>query len=138
MFKQAVNHIFNLVMFLALAFVLSLLHPKPAKASCYSDGVRQGVIQKFSSKGFLSKSWEGEMVQAGVRGKSDGSGNSSLSNIWKFSVTDAAVAKKLEEAMFDGGTVTVKYCKALIRNPLATSTPYEVTDVRVPKVPANG
>lgn len=112
------------------AIILSLGFASSASADCYSSGVRQGDIQKFSQKGLINKSWEGEMVQEGIRGKGVGSGRS-LTNIWKFSVTNASVAAKLEEASFGGKSVVVKYCQSAIRNPLTQDTPYEVTDVRI-------
>jgi hypothetical protein len=103
-----------------------------AKADCYSEGVRSGTVQKFSSKGLINKSWEGEMVQEGVRVKAKGQG-AGVTNIWKFSVLKPEVAKKLNDAIFNGGEVTVKYCQSAFVNPLAQDTPYEVTDVRVNK-----
>jgi hypothetical protein len=103
-----------------------------ANADCYSEGVRSGVIQKFSNKGLISKSWEGEMVQEGVRVKAKGQG-AGVTNIWKFSVLKADVAQKINDAMFNGGEVTVKYCQSFIKNLFAQDTSYEVTDVRVNK-----
>lgn len=99
-----------------------------AMADCYSSGVRVGFIQKFSLKGFINKSWEGEMVQGGIRDK-----NASVTNIWKFSVTDANVAKKIEDAMFEGGDVAVKYCQSYIKIGLIANTDYIVTDAKAQK-----
>lgn len=99
-------------------------------AGCYSSGVRKGVIQKFSQKGFVNKSWEGELVQEGIGTQGQGS-TRTLTNVWKFSVTDANVAAKVDQAVFDtGGNVVVKYCQSLIRNPLTQNTSYEVVDVK--------
>jgi hypothetical protein len=103
-----------------------------ANAGCYSEGIRVGEVQKFSEKGFVVKSWEGEMVQEGIRGKG-ASGDRTLTNIWKFSVDDATVAKKMNDALFEGGPVTVKYCKKFFNTGLTSSTGYIVTDVRVKK-----
>lgn len=115
---------------LIAAIVLALGFSATASAGCYSEGVRKGTIQKFSQKGLVNKSWEGELVQDGIRGK--GAGNQrTLTNLWKFSVTDKSVAAKLDEAVFEGKEVTVKYCESLVRNPLTQNTPYEVTAVRV-------
>jgi hypothetical protein len=97
-----------------------------AQAECYSEGIRSGIVQKFSSKGLVNKSWEGEMVQDGIRTKQ----NSGITNIWKFSVLKPEVAKKIETLMFDGKPVTVKYCQSFIRNPLVSNTNYEVVDVK--------
>lgn len=53
----------------------------------YSDGERAGLLQKFSRKGWVCKTYEGELalyVVAGVQPE-----------IWYFSVRDAALARQL-------------------------------------------
>lgn len=100
-----------------------------ATAECYSEGIRKGDIQKFSMKGIVTKSWEGEMVQEGIRTKSK-DGVAGITNIWKFSVTDPAVAKKIEDAMFAGGNISVKYCQSALHNTFVSDTSYIVIDAR--------
>jgi hypothetical protein len=53
----------------------------------YSDGDRAGVLQKFSRKGWVCKTWEGELAQYVVPGLSP--------QIWQFTVRDATVASQL-------------------------------------------
>jgi hypothetical protein len=53
----------------------------------YSEGDRAGVLQKFSRKGWLCKTYEGELAQYIVAGVAP--------QIWVFSVRDEAVAKAL-------------------------------------------
>ena len=53
----------------------------------YSDGERAGLLQKFSRKGWVCKTYEGELalyVVAGVQPE-----------IWYFSVRDPALARQL-------------------------------------------
>jgi hypothetical protein len=114
----------------ALAIVFAL--PALAQAECYSEGVRVGTIQKFSQKGLLNKSWEGEMVMDGVKAHSSKNGVA-VTNIWRFSVLRSDVAKKIDDAVFQGGTVAVKYCQSIFKNPLVQNTSYEVIDVAVRK-----
>jgi hypothetical protein len=57
----------------------------------YSDGERAGVLQKFSRKGWLCKTQEGEIAQYLVAGISP--------QMWEFSVRDPAVAKQLDLAV---------------------------------------
>ncbi|HEY3658912.1 MAG TPA: hypothetical protein VGL34_28405 [Steroidobacteraceae bacterium] len=57
----------------------------------YSDGERAGVLQKFSRKGWLCKTQEGELAQYVVAGISP--------QIWLFSVRDKAVAQQLDKAV---------------------------------------
>lgn len=95
-------------------------------AECYSSGTRVGVVQKFSEKGLFNKSYEGQLVQDGIRTKGDAGG---ATNIWRFSVLDPAIARKIDDASLNGQPVALRYCQALFHNHLSTSTPYVVTDV---------
>jgi hypothetical protein len=53
----------------------------------YSEGDRAGVLQKFSRKGWVCKTWEGELAQYVVPGMAP--------QIWLFSVRDSAIAEQL-------------------------------------------
>jgi hypothetical protein len=69
-------------------------------ASCehYSDGNRAGVIQKFSKKGVVNKTWEGELMMStpGVIG----------ATAWEFSVEDQAVADSINAHLSERVEVT--------------------------------
>ena len=83
-----------------------------AQADCYSEGVRVGTIQKFSMKGYISKSWEGELVMEGT--KMSTQGNSTRGgNVWKFSVLDKQVASTIDEAVMTGKPVALKFCQGV-------------------------
>lgn len=100
----------------------------PAFAECYSEGIRVGSVQKFSQKGFVNKSWEGEIVMEGTRFKGS-NGSVRGGDVWAFSVMDASVAKVIEEAVMTGGVVALKYCQASpldVTRGLTMSTPYKV------------
>jgi len=66
--------------------------------SVYSEGTRSGELIKFSNKGLIFKTWEGEISQ-GISG----------AQIFSFSVEGKheEVVKKLEE--FQGRYVKLKY-----------------------------
>ncbi len=53
----------------------------------YSEGERVGVLQKFSRKGWICKTYEGELALYVVAGVAP--------QIWTFTVRDEAVASKL-------------------------------------------
>jgi hypothetical protein len=53
----------------------------------YSDGDRAGYLQKFSRKGWICKTYEGELAMSTVPGTAP--------VIWEFSVWDKAVAEKM-------------------------------------------
>ncbi len=58
----------------------------------YSDGYREGVLQKFSRKGNLFKTYEGEIIQMGF-GQRGGNFNAQY---YYFSVVDEQLADTLE------------------------------------------
>ncbi|TWJ16422.1 hypothetical protein [Geobacter argillaceus] len=65
----------------------------------YSTGDRAGYVQKFSKKGWLCKTWEGELQMIPVPG--------STPEKFLFSVRDEAVARTLNVAV--GRKVTLHY-----------------------------
>lgn len=88
----------------------------------YSDGTRTGMRYKFSRKGIAMKSWEGEMNLGGITSSDTGL----AANTWAFTVTDDAVATKIER--LEGQRVTVHYVQWFI-NPPSMDTDYEVVGV---------
>lgn len=70
----------------------------------FSEGERTGVLQKFSYRGQIFKTWEGEMILSSVTS----SQNVPLaSEKFLFSVTDKETADELSK--LTGNTVTVHY-----------------------------
>jgi hypothetical protein len=67
----------------------------------YSEGDRGGVLQKFSKKGWLCKTYEGELALYVVPGMAP--------EIWEFSVRDEAVAAQLSS--FVGERVQLHYAE---------------------------
>ncbi len=65
----------------------------------YSDGDRGGVLQKFSRKGWICKTYEGELAMYIVAGVTP--------QIWQFSVRDPKVAAQLGN--FVGERVQLHY-----------------------------
>jgi hypothetical protein len=74
-------------------FVLFSLYLGLAFAWSYSDGQRAGILQKFSRKGWICKSYEGELAMSIVPGVAP--------TIWEFSVRDPAVVSRLKSAIGD-------------------------------------
>lgn len=70
----------------------------------YSSGNRYGLLQKFSHKGNLFKTYEGEMILSSIRGNN----NVPLaSEKFFFSVSDEKVANQLKN--MQGKYITVHY-----------------------------
>jgi hypothetical protein len=84
---------------LVVLFVLFSLYLGLAFAWSYSDGQRAGILQKFSRRGWLCKTYEGELAMSIVPGVTP--------TIWEFSVRDPAVVSRLKSTI--GGRVALYY-----------------------------
>jgi hypothetical protein len=92
----------------------------------YSDGERAGLLQKFSRRGWVCKTYEGEMVLATVATVN--------AEKFLFTVRDAQVAKQLGADI--GQHVTVHYeQRKWIPTSCFGDTEYFVTSVKL-EVPA--
>ena len=90
----------------------------------YSEGTRAGELIKFSHKGVISKTWEGEISQ-GISG----------AQIFEFSVLDKerAVIDKLQE--YQGSYVKLTYIERYSTFFFWGDTKYFVSDVSKEKSP---
>src|SRR3981081_2866884 len=87
----------------------------------YSDGERAGYVQKLSRKGWLCKTWEGEMAMVTMPG--------TVSEKFAFTVPQAAVAAKVNASV--GKRVALHYEQhKWIPSSCFGDTEYFVTDVR--------
>jgi hypothetical protein len=88
----------------------------------YSTGERSGQLQKFSSKGWICKTWEGEITmptQPGVPPQ-----------IFAFSVRDADVAHTLRDTSGQRVTLTYNQHKG-VPSTCFGETEYYVTGVKL-------
>jgi hypothetical protein len=65
----------------------------------YSDGDRTGILQKFSRRGWVCKTWEGELLMSAVPG--------SAPEKFLFSVRSDSVAREINK--LNGRYVTLHY-----------------------------
>jgi hypothetical protein len=65
----------------------------------YSEGERAGYLQKFSRKGWLCKTWEGEILLSSMPG--------AIPERFEFTVRDPAVASQISAAA--GKRVVLSY-----------------------------
>lgn len=70
----------------------------------YSDGNRYGLLQKFSHRGSMFKTYEGEMILSSVRGNAN---VPIASEKFFFSVSEERVAQQLMQ--LQGHSITVHY-----------------------------
>ncbi len=75
------------------AYVTVVLH------WAYSEGERAGYVQKFSRKGWVCKTWEGELAMANLPG--------AMPEVFAFTVWDDGVAARLNGVM--GQRVVLHY-----------------------------
>jgi len=106
----------GLVIAICLGYVWVALHWS------FSEGERVGYIQKISQKGWVVKTWEGELQMMPVPG--------AVPEKFFFSIRDDAIAQKLNG--FVGKKVSVHYeqHKGVPTN-LFGETEYFVTDVKM-------
>ena len=87
----------------------------------YSEGNRAGRLIKFSRKGYVFKTYEGEINLGGINAST---GGVMINNMWDFSVTDNAVADTLSK--YEGRDITVHYKEKLRTMPWRGDTKYIV------------
>jgi hypothetical protein len=88
----------------------------------YSSGERAGFVQKISRKGWLCKTWEGEMAISTIPG--------SMPQLWSFSVRSDSVAMAIEAT--NGKRVVIEYQeKPWVPTTCFGETTYFVSGVRV-------
>jgi len=80
---------------LLVAYTWTMLHIS------YSDGERAGYLQKFSTRGWVCKTWEGEILLTSMPG--------AIPEKFEFSVRDPQVAKDLTAAT--GKRVVLSYAQ---------------------------
>lgn len=112
-----------LVLFALVLIPLALLvgYVQLALRWSYAEGERAGYVQKFSRKGWVCKTWEGELAMSSIPG--------SMPQLFVFTVRDDAVAARINQTM--GQRVSISYEQ---HRGLPTScfgeTEYFVTGVR--------
>jgi hypothetical protein len=94
----------------------------------YSIGYRAGLLQKFSYKGNVFKTYEGEMILSSIQSNKN---VQIASEKFYFSVADEPVAKQLEQ--LQGMMVTVHYHQKNGKLPWRGDTEYIVDSVRLEK-----
>jgi hypothetical protein len=88
----------------------------------YSGGERAGYVQKFSRKGWVCKTWEGELAMVAIPG--------TLSEKFDFTVRNDDVAASINRSL--GKRVALTYRQHVgVPTTCFGDTQYYVTDVRV-------
>lgn len=114
------------LMFLLVLGILTLLVFFGVSKFVYSSGERAGTISKFSHRGFVFKTYEGELNVGGFSGQT---GNLTP-QIWNFSVPagQESIVKVLDEAVTSGKRVKLRYEEHLVTFPWIGDTKYHVVE----------
>lgn len=87
----------------------------------YAEGERAGLLQKFSRKGWICKTWEGEILLTSMPG--------AIPEKFEFSVRDEALARQFMDAM--GQRVKIGYAQHKgVPSACFGDTEYYATSVR--------
>jgi hypothetical protein len=88
----------------------------------YSKGDRAGYIQKLSRKGWLCKTWEGELAMVNLPG--------AMPEIFRFSVRNDSIAHLLQQNI--GKRVSIAYEEHRgVPTSCFAETPYYITNMRI-------
>ncbi len=96
----------------------------------YAEGVNEGDINYFQREGYIFKTYEGKMIQTGLKSVKGVQG-SIQSNEFKFSVEKESVARQLNEGTNTG--VKLHWKRYLGTLPWRGNSPYIVDSVYVAK-----
>lgn len=88
-----------IVSIIVVAAALFALYVWTVLSWSYSEGERAGYLQKLSKKGWLCKTWEGEILLSSMPG--------AIPERFAFTVRDDAVVRQLQSAM--GQRVQLSY-----------------------------
>ena len=88
----------------------------------YGSGERAGYVQKFSNRGYICKTWEGELAMVSMPG--------TMSEKFLFTVREVAVAQKINANL--GKKVALKYEQHIgLPTTCFGDTEYFVSDITV-------
>ena len=90
----------------------------------YSTGDRSGYVHKISHKGWICKTWEGELAQANLPG--------AMPQIFNFSVRNDSIARYLEDNLGKQVSLTYEEHRGVPTRCFG-DTQYYITNVRIVK-----
>ena len=107
-----------IIYFIGLVIIAITCYFLVAYFATYSEGNRSGELIKFSKKGYVYKTWEGELSQ-GISG----------AQIFKFSVLDSDTKVIQEMKDLQGEYVKVTYIERYTTFPWWGETNYYISEV---------
>jgi len=111
----------GLLLLLAVLIALAALYLWLVLSWSYSEGERVGYVQKFSKKGWLCKTWEGELALVTMPG--------TMTEKFAFSVRDDQVAARINASL--GRPVALIYEQHIgVPSSCFAETQHYVVDIR--------
>jgi hypothetical protein len=107
---------------IVVPIVVFALYTWSALTWSYSTGERAGYVQKFSHKGWICKTWEGELAMVNIPG--------SLTEKFLFTVRDSKIADYINASLGKRVAITYEQHKG-IPTTCFGETEYFITAVRV-------
>lgn len=105
-----------------LAILLLIAYTWFVLSWSYSSGERAGYVQKFSHKGWLCKTWEGEMALVSMPG--------TVAEKFYFTVRDDALAKRINQSI--GQRVALSYEQHIgVPSSCFGETQYFISDIKI-------
>jgi hypothetical protein len=126
-FKRSVKKVGYWSVFILVVIIAAFIYWK--YAFTYSKGYRSGLLQKFSEKGMLFKTYEGELILSSVQSNAN---VAIASEKFLFSVSDEGIARQMEQNQ--GKQVVVHYREKNGVLPWRGESPYLVDSVRIADV----
>ena len=121
------NVVRKIVMYAVVALVLFCLGYFAFANYTYSEGSRSGLLLKFSKKGYVFKTWEGELNLGGI---TQGEG-AMLNNLWTFSVSDSEAETITDLQQYEGKRIRLSYKEKMRHFPWQGETNYFVYKVEI-------
>lgn len=111
---------------MAIAVLVFIAYTWLVLSWSYSSGERAGYVQKFSHKGILCKTWEGEMALVSMPG--------TVAEKFYFTVRDEQIAKQVNESI--GKRVALSYEQHIgVPSSCFGDTQYFISAIRVVEEP---
>ncbi len=107
---------------LIVPLIVFALYTWSALTWTYSSGERAGYVQKLSKKGWICKTWEGEMALVSIPG--------TMSEKFYFTVRDDSIAARINQTIGKRVALTYKQHKGIPTSCFG-ETEYFVADVKV-------
>jgi hypothetical protein len=119
------NVLKKILLYLVLALTFFTIGYFAFAGFTYSEGSRTGMLLKFSHKGYVFKTWEGQLNLGGMTQQE----GTMLNNMWDFSVRDDEKGTIGQLSKYEGKRIRLSYKEKMRHFPWQGETNYFVYKV---------